>query len=189
MNPTGNSNKNKILTIPNALSLVRIILIPVFVWAYCKKKSGLLTAFLLALSGLTDSIDGIIARKYNMVSDLGKILDPIADKLTQAAMLLCLVTQFPLMLIPFVLLLIKETAVGITGLLVIKNTGTVYGAVWHGKVNTCLLYAVMILHVLWAGIPHLLSNSLIMLCTGTMALSFLLYIIRNLRLITHSKNK
>lgn len=187
VNHTGNPYKNKILTIPNVLSLVRIALIPVFVWAYCKMENGLLTGFLLALSGLTDSIDGFIARKLNMISDLGKILDPLADKLTQAAMLLCLVTQFPLMLIPFILLIIKETAVSITGLMVIRNTGVVYGAVWHGKVNTCLLYAVMILHVLWAGIPQPLSHGLILLCTGTMALSFLLYIMRNLRLIATGK--
>ena len=60
-----------------------------------------------------------------MVSDLGKVLDPVADKLTQAAMLVCLLLRFPLMILPLVLLLIKETFMGISGFLVIKKTGRV----------------------------------------------------------------
>lgn len=183
MSQTESPYKDRIFTIPNLLSLVRIALIPAFIWTYSELESGLLTALLLALSGLTDSIDGIIARKCNMISDLGKALDPIADKLTQGAMLFCLVAHYPLMLAPFILLLIKETAVGITGLMVIRKTGAVHGADWHGKVNTCLLYAVMILHVLWADIPSALSCCLIFLCTAIMALSFVLYIIRNVRLM------
>lgn len=62
----------------------------------------------LLLSGLTDVVDGIIARKCNMISDFGKAFDPIADKLTQAAMLCCLVVRFNYMLIPLGMLVIKE---------------------------------------------------------------------------------
>ena len=118
-----------------------------------------------------------------MISDLGKALDPIADKLTQGAMLLCLVTRYPLMLMPFLLLLIKEAAVGISSLIVIKKTETVHGAVWHGKVTTCLLYGMMIVHVLWAGIPSNVSTAMIWLCSLMMILSFCLYILRNVRLL------
>ncbi len=177
------SSSQKLFTIPNALSVVRIALIPLFMWAYCIRKDSTLTAILLLASGLTDSLDGIIARKFNMISDLGKALDPIADKLTQGAMLLCLITRFPLMLMPFLLLLIKEAAVGISSLLVIKKTGSVHGAVWHGKVTTCLLYGMMIVHVLWTGIPSDISTTLIWLCALMMMLSFGLYILRNVRLL------
>ena len=100
-------NKNikaKIVTIPNVLSFFRICLIPLMVWLYCVEQKFQLTGYVLVLSGVTDVVDGFIARKFNMISDLGKILDPIADKLTQAVMLICLVIRFPLMVIPFILL-------------------------------------------------------------------------------------
>lgn len=76
------------ITIPNMLSVFRLILIPFFVYAYCVEQNFWKTAALLALSGISDTADGYIARRFNMVSDLGKIIDPVADKLTQAAMML-----------------------------------------------------------------------------------------------------
>ena len=93
-----------VFTIPNILSLIRLIMIPFIVWFYCEKEDYTTTAILLILSGLTDMVDGYIARHYNMISDIGKMLDPVADKLTQLAMLYCFTTKFPLMLLPFGLL-------------------------------------------------------------------------------------
>ena len=103
-----NKTENKILTIPNLLSLFRLILIPVIIWLYWFRKDYFPAGVLLIISGLTDLADGYIARHFNAVSNIGKILDPIADKLTQAAMLFCLVTRFPLMAAPFGFLVIKE---------------------------------------------------------------------------------
>ena len=108
------------ITIPNMLSVFRLILIPFFVYAYCVEQNFWKTAALLALSGISDTADGYIARRFNMVSDLGKIIDPVADKLTQAAMLLCLLTRYPLMLLPLLLLTFKEISTGILILIVIK---------------------------------------------------------------------
>ena len=90
-----NKYQKKIITIPNLLSFFRLCLIPIMVWIYCVKKDYLWTTLILTLSGLTDVVDGTIARKWGMISDFGKILDPIADKLTLAAMLFWLVTRFP----------------------------------------------------------------------------------------------
>lgn len=101
----------------------------------------MLTACVLILSGLTDLADGYIARRFNMTSDLGKALDPVADKLTQAAMMLCLLTRFRLMLIPLSIIVIKELVTGVFSLVVIKKTGRVMSADWHGKLTTLLLYA------------------------------------------------
>lgn len=179
--------KNKILTIPNILSFFRLALIPVFVWAYCGLEQYGLTAALLLLSGVTDVLDGFIARRFNMISDLGKALDPIADKLTQLAMLFCLLTRFPLMLLPLIVLMVKEAASGIMGLLVIRKTGAVHGAVWHGKVTTVLLYLTMVVHVLWYKIPELASDCMIIACVGMMVLSMVLYSLRNVRLIRSAK--
>lgn len=176
-----NSSRDKVLTIPNILSFFRMCLIPVFIWLYCVKKDYILTGIILIVSGLTDTVDGIIARRFNMVSDLGKVLDPIADKLTQAAMLFCLVTRFPLMIAPLALMVLKETFMGVTGLLFIRKTGEVFGAEWHGKVVTWLLYAMMILHVFWFNIPDGVSRVLIGVCVVMMLISMVLYGKHNLK--------
>ncbi len=175
------SSQSKILTIPNLLSFFRLCLIPVFMWLYCVEKNYLWTGIILIISGLTDTVDGIIARKFNMISDLGKVLDPIADKVTQAAMLFCLLTRFPLMIAPLALMVVKEFFMGVTGLLVIQKTGKVFGADWHGKVNTWLLYAMMILHVFWYNIPDVVSKVLIGICVVMMLISLVLYGRHNLK--------
>jgi phosphatidylglycerophosphate synthase len=100
--------QKKILTIPNLLSFFRLCLIPVMIWLYTIQENYGLTTLVLLLSGITDVVDGIIARKCNMISDFGKAFDPIADKLTQVAMMFCLVTRFPWMILPLVLLVVKE---------------------------------------------------------------------------------
>ena len=171
--------KKQVLTVPNLLSLIRLCLIPVIVWLYLTKENYVWTAIVLILSGLTDLVDGFIARHFNMITDLGKALDPVVDKLTQLTMLFCLVLRFPMIGVPFGLLLIKEIVTGIMSLLVIRKTKKVKGADWHGKVCTVLLYAMMVLHVVWFNIPTIVSNICVGICTGMMLLSFLLYGVRN----------
>ncbi|MBQ3075764.1 MAG: CDP-alcohol phosphatidyltransferase family protein [Clostridia bacterium] len=183
---TISGSQKKILTVPNLLSLFRLLLIPVLVNLYVEKQNHLGTFLILILSALTDLADGIIARKCNMVSDLGKAFDPIADKLTQMAMLFCLIKRFRHMAIPFVLILVKETASGIAACIAIRRTGKVRGAVWHGKLTTLCLYAMMALHVIWYNIPQAVSRSLVAICTCLMLLSFILYIAGHIKTI---KNK
>ena len=175
--------KNKIITIPNILSLFRLCLIPVIVWLYCFRQDYLLTTVVLIISGVTDVIDGIIARKFNMVSDFGKAFDPLADKLTQMAVLFCLVSRFSYMLIPLVILVIKELFAAVTGILAIKKTNTVMGAVWHGKLTTVLLYTVMLIHIIWFSIPETVSVVLVCICTVMMLISAVLYGMRNIKVL------
>lgn len=183
MVPRPKDSQQQILTIPNLLSLFRICLIPVCAWLYCEKENYLATTMVLILSGLTDVVDGFIARRFHMVSNVGKVLDPIADKLTQGIMLICLVTRYRRMLIPLLLMVAKELFAGISGWLVIRRTGHVSCAQWHGKTATVLLYLMMIVHLLWIDIPSPVSILLIGLCTAAIALSFALYGIYNLRLL------
>ena len=85
--------KKEILSIPNLLSLFRLLLIPVYITIYLNartKDDYFLAATSLAVSCLTDMIDGKIARRFNMITTVGKLLDPLADKLTQFALILCL---------------------------------------------------------------------------------------------------
>ncbi len=114
---------------------------------------------MLLLSGISDTADGIIARRFNMITTLGKAIDPVADKLTQIAMLLCLLTRFPSLIILFALLLIKEITGGVMSLLILKRRKLVLPADWHGKLTTFLLYATMLLHLLWGSIPESVSNA------------------------------
>ena len=172
--------QKKIVTIPNILSFFRICLIPVIIWLYCKKQDNVMTTLVLVLSGLTDVVDGIIARHFGMISDLGKVLDPVADKLTQLATLICLLTRFPFMLLPIIVLVVKEISAAIMGGMAIKKTRVVNGAVWHGKVTTVLLYLMMFLHLIWIGIPAVVSNTLIIICTAMMFISAFFYGKRNI---------
>ena len=171
--------QKKIITIPNVLSFIRLCLIPVIIWLYLGKEDYLLTGIVLIVSALTDIVDGTIARKFNMISDLGKVLDPIADKATQLAVMIILSISFPLMLIPIGLTVIKESFMAITGYMVIKKCGIVMGANWHGKAATALLTAVMALHLVWHSIDPVTSAILISLCSAMILLSLVLYAKRN----------
>lgn len=175
--------KGKILTIPNLLSAFRILLIPAFMWCYLERDDIPATVVLLALSGLTDALDGFIARRFNMTSDFGKALDPLADKLTQFSMLCCLLIRFPRMMVLIVVLCVKEVFVAVTQLLAIRRTEVVPSSDWHGKITTILLYAVMLLHLLWLDLPDKLSFGLELLCVAMLLLSGVLYGIRNLRVV------
>lgn len=183
---TGKYQK-RIITIPNILSFFRLCLIPVIVWLYCFKKDYMMTTFILVLSGITDVVDGIVARKFGMVSDFGKAFDPIADKLTQIVTLFCLVTRFPHMMIPLVILTVKEILAAVLNMITIKKTGEVLGAVWHGKLNTVLLYSMMLIHLIWFGIPALVSDILIGICTVMMLISAILYNLRSIRVLRKQK--
>lgn len=167
--------KKQILTVPNVLSMLRIVMIPVIVWLYAVEKNYGWAGGLLILSGVTDVVDGFIARRFRMISDLGKVLDPIADKLTQATMLACLLMRFPLMALPLAMMVLKETFMSVTGLLVIRRTGVVISADWHGKAATVLLYATMVVHIFWEDISESQSALLIGAAMVMIAISFFLY--------------
>ena len=167
--------KEQILTIPNLLSLIRIIMIPFIVWAYLGLENEYLVLGLIILSALTDIVDGFIARRFNMVSDFGKILDPIADKLTQGTVLICLALEYKLIRILIIIFAVKELIMGVMGAITLKKYGEVNSAKWYGKVTTTLLYAVMMCLVIFPNIGEVVSNILICICIAVVILSLLLY--------------
>lgn len=168
-------HKNQILTIPNLLSVVRLLLIPVILWLYIGLENHRWTIAVIILSGLTDVVDGFIARKFHMISDFGKILDPVADKLTQGALILCLTARYDWMKWLIILFLLKECAMLIMGYLAIRKEDNVNSSQWHGKLNTVVLYGTMCLLILFPAMPIAVANGLIATCALTIALSFLLY--------------
>lgn len=184
--------KKQILTIPNMLSFFRLALIPFIVWLYVIKSSPEMTVALLIVSGATDIIDGFIARHFNMTSDFGKAIDPLADKLTQIAVLFCLLTRFPLIILPIVIMIVKEIGSFVLRLIVYKKTEKVESADWHGKTTTVLIYLIMLLHILWPflKLPDEVSTVSILITAGMMILSCILYSISGARiLIEYKKNK
>ena len=103
--------KKEIFTIPNLLSLFRLVLIPVYASVYLTATEScqfVLAGTILAISCLTDMIDGKIARKYNMITTLGKVLDPLADKLTQLTLTICLSLKYPVLYPVLGLFVLKE---------------------------------------------------------------------------------
>lgn len=171
-------DKKHIFTIPNILSAFRIILAFVFLIIFYQSgfsgKKNLLTCIIL-LSAITDFLDGKIARKFNMVSELGKILDPVADKVTQGILILCLMREYPLLKWLFALFAVKEAFMGIVGAKALKKTAHNDGAMWYGKVCTAIFYLVMFILLLIPDIPVNIANILIFVCSFFMALSFILY--------------
>ena len=179
--------RHEILTIPNILSLARLGLIPVFLWLYCIKGSYVWAVVILAFSGLSDILDGWIARRFDMVSDFGKILDPAADKLTQMALIVCLVMRYEQIWPLLALFVIKELTMGVLGLLVVLKTKLVPGARWFGKACTAVLEGSMGVLILFPMLPETAANVLILLSGCMLAFSFAQYVILDIRLLRESR--
>jgi Phosphatidylglycerophosphate synthase len=130
---------NKNLTIPNAISVLRILLIPFFVYYFLKDRLAVSVVILL-FSGLTDAVDGIIARKFNQITELGKMLDPLADKLTQVALAVCLAFKFHVLIPVLVIFFIKEVGMLCGACLLLKRKKRPCAANWYGKVSTVMFY-------------------------------------------------
>lgn len=151
--------KKELFTIPNALSLFRLVLIPVYVVIYLnaqKPADYFVAAAILAVSCLTDLVDGKIARHFNMVSHVGKVLDPIADKATQFTLIVCLALRYPILRTLSVLFVIKEGFQLIAGLLTLRKGKMLDGALITGKISTTILFLSLILMVL---IPNMAERT------------------------------
>ena len=156
--------KDDILTIPNMLSFLRILLIPIMVACYTYYHNHVATVIVIALSAITDVLDGKIARKFNMISDFGKFIDPVADKLTQLFMIICLVFKYPKMGGLILLMVLKESFLFLISYITFKKTGIVNGSKWYGKITTFMLYAIMLALFLFPNIPLRIVDPLISLC-------------------------
>ena len=182
-------------SIPNLLSYLRLGMIPVIVWTYVGLQNYWLAALLMAISAATDIVDGWIARHFQLITDWGKIVDPIADKLTQIAIAFCLAWRFVPVRYLLVLLIVKEVYMGIIGMVFIHKTDTVEGAVWFGKATTVLYFVMSIVLVLMPELPPVVALVLVLAEGAAIVLSMVLYTARYLRLYrtmgpaAHQKNQ
>lgn len=143
--------KKDIFTIPNLLSLFRLFLIPVYATVYLNATQNyqfILAGFILAVSCLTDMIDGKIARKYGMITTLGKVLDPLADKLTQLTLTICLSMKYPVLYPVLGLFIMKELFQLVIGVVFLRKGKMLPGALLAGKVCTTVLFISLIALVL-----------------------------------------
>lgn len=169
---------SKIITVPNILSLVRLVIIPVYAVMYLQADSAAdyyAAGILLALSCLTDLFDGFIARRFRQISTLGKLLDPVADKLTQCTMLLCLANAYPVLWGLWALFFVKELFQFIATCWHLKHGQMLDGALLAGKLCTNVLFISAILMVLFPGMSSALRNGLIGLCALFLMISFVAY--------------
>ena len=124
--------------IPNILTIIRFILIP-FILYFLLMENFIAAIIFLVISGITDVLDGTIARKYNFITDFGKLMDPLADKATQVATLVALVLKN---IIPFWILaivVVKEFAM-VAGASFLYGKELVVYSRWYGKLSTVLFY-------------------------------------------------
>lgn len=170
--------KEELCTIPNLLSMIRIVLAILFLGIFnrygMEEMQGVLMGILI-LSGITDFLDGKIARKFNMISEFGKIIDPIADKLTQAVVLWCLIGKYPLAKVLLLLFAVKESYMCIEGTKTVIETGKNDGASWYGKVSTAVFYTVMVILILFKNISTRTANCLLSFSGICMIMALLKY--------------
>ena len=144
--------KKEILTIPNLLSFFRLVLIPVYMTIYLKAQDTgdyIWAGSILAVSCATDAVDGKIARKFNMITTFGKFLDPLADKLTQFSLLLCLAIRHPVLWPVFSLFVLKELFQLFAGILTARHGYILKGALISGKICTTILFSSLVAMVLF----------------------------------------
>lgn len=118
-------NKPSAVNLPNALTLIRLLLIPVFIHLMNIGQMKTALAVFVAAS-LTDILDGWIARKYNLITDFGKLFDPLADKLMVLSLLIMLAVKGIAPLSAIIVLLVKETIMMIGGVLLLKKNLVVH---------------------------------------------------------------
>ena len=184
-------NKEVLFNIPNCLCFFRILLIPLFLYVYFVadfKNRYLVAAFVLVISGISDFLDGFIARKFNMVTDFGKFIDPVADKLTQFVVAITLLFSYPLAWILLIIIILKDLMLAIVGLYLYDYGLKITGASWWGKIATAYFYVIVIV-LIGLHIPNTVI-SFVLIITGSvlMLLSFILYA-KELRYMVKEKDK
>lgn len=135
--------KQEIRSIPNLLSLFRLCLIPVYLPLYllCTTPTAqFLAEILFVLSCVTDFLDGWIARRYHMVTNLGKFLDPLADKVTQLAVTACLSIRYTELFPIFLMLVFKEFLQTVLSWVFFRQNKVLPGALLAGKISTAVIF-------------------------------------------------
>lgn len=172
--------KRELFSIPNLLSFFRLVLIPVYAYIYLNATQTyqyFIAGSIMAVSCLTDMVDGKIARHFNMITTLGKILDPVADKVTQFTLTLCLSLKYPVLLPVLSLFVVKEGFQLIAGLFFWRKGRMLPGALMAGKVCTTVLFISLIALVLFPNMNPAAVNLIALVDSVFLFISFINYIL------------
>lgn len=185
-----NLNFREIFNIPNALSIVRIFLIiPFFI--NTMNENYLKAVEILFWSGVTDLLDGFLARILNQQTKFGEIIDPIADKLTLISIMVCLGIKFK-SIVPFMIILIfKELIMLIAGAFILKKTKKTIKAKWYGKLGTAFFYfsisVIVIMKALWEIENKFLIDTFMILTSLLMLQALIRYAIEFISIVRVNK--
>ena len=178
------------MTVPNILSLFRLCLVPVYVGVYFSggPLSKAYAALVYAVASLTDILDGKIARKYNQVSRLGRILDPLGDKMMTFAVLLCITLSKVIPVWAIVIFIIKELAMALGGMILYKKLNDMPPSNYFGKVSTVVFFIVCVMLMLF-DFRKETATALISFALAVMLFAFASYLIRYIQLIKRRNGK
>ncbi len=142
--------------VPNALTILRFLLIPIIIIA-CAQGQYIIAIIVLTISGLTDILDGTIARKYNLITDFGKLMDPLADKATQISLLTTLFIKGVIPIWILAIVVLKEFCM-VSGASFLYGKELVVSSKWYGKLATVLFYIAMVISLFLEQIGKTQSN-------------------------------
>lgn len=171
--------KKELFTIPNLLSLFRLVLLPIYARIYLnatEEYEYMIAGSIMAVSCLTDLVDGKIARKFNQITNLGKVLDPFADKITQFTLTLCLSLKYPVLHPVLALFVVKEAFQLIVGIIFLAKGRMLPGALMAGKICTTILFVSLIALVLMPHMNPLLVDAIALVDGIFLLISFISYI-------------
>lgn len=173
-----NKDWKRNINIPNALSLLRLLVIAPCV-VFFLNDQYFSAAVMLVVSGLSDMLDGMVARRFNQFTPLGAMLDPVADKLTLGAVVICMGIKFPVVIPVVVLLIVKELAMLVAGGVLLKMHKRPPAAKWYGKVATAVFYVsvtvIVALKAVWEIDNNVVTITLLSLTAAFMVFAFVKY--------------
>lgn len=179
------------MNIPNILTAVRFILIPIF-GVYLYKEQYFTAIILFVISGITDILDGYIARKFNMVTSFGKLADPVADKLMQITALVLLTFQDLIPVIVLIVVVSKEIFMGLGSISLYKKH-VIVSANWYGKLATVVFYIAIIMTIIFKmenfnnNFSDTITTVLISIAVAAALFAFVMYVISYRKISKESK--
>ena len=166
------------MTVPNVLSIFRILLVPVFIIVVLSggHDANIYGMLIFILAGITDILDGQIARRYNCTSVLGKILDPLADKMMVASALVCAAIKGLVPLWLSIIYVVKELIQGIGGFMFYNKVKDMMPSNWLGKAATVVFYLTIFCAFMIPAMPMLIKNILVYVCAALLAATLFVYV-------------
>ena len=178
------------MNLPNLLSLLRLCMVPIFVLAFFSKIEGsdyvALAVFVLAT--VTDMLDGMIARRQNKITNLGKVLDPLGDKLMALSVLTCLTIDRRIPIWAVIVLLAKEIIMGIGGFYIYRKSAWMPPSDYFGKTSTVVLFIACVILIAFKDLPKPWPILIISIALAIAVVAFINYLIVFIKLLRNNAN-